>query len=56
MGRQEGFRPERLDLVEEAGYEGCLSGYGGFLRPGLDGRMLPREAVPYFESIVNLEL
>jgi peptidoglycan/xylan/chitin deacetylase (PgdA/CDA1 family) len=50
------FRPELLPLVEEAGYEGCLSGFGGFIYAGRDARILPREAVPYFQSLLNLEL
>jgi peptidoglycan/xylan/chitin deacetylase (PgdA/CDA1 family) len=50
------FRPEYLPLVEQAGYEGCFSAYGGFVRPDADPRMLPREAVPYFKSLSHLEL
>ncbi len=56
FGGVENLRPELLPLIEEAGYEGCVSGYGGFVYPGMEGRMLPREAVPYFESLLNLEL
>jgi peptidoglycan/xylan/chitin deacetylase (PgdA/CDA1 family) len=50
------FRHELLPLLEETGYQGCLSGYGGFVYPGMDARLLPRESVPYFKSILNLEL
>jgi peptidoglycan/xylan/chitin deacetylase (PgdA/CDA1 family) len=50
------LRPEYLPLIKEAGYEGTVSGYGGFVRPGMDDRMLPREAVPYFQSTLHLEL
>ena len=50
------FRPGLASYVEEAGYEGCLSGYGGFIYPDSDGQLLPREAVPHFRSVVNLEL
>ena len=39
-------RPDLKSLAEEAGYEGCLSGYGGFVYQGCDPRLLPREAVP----------
>ena len=42
------FRPGLASYVEEAGYEGCLSGFGGFVYAGSDRRLLPREAVPYF--------
>jgi peptidoglycan/xylan/chitin deacetylase (PgdA/CDA1 family) len=50
------FRPELLPLLEETGYQGGLSGHGGFIYPGADARLLPREPVPYFKSILNLEL
>jgi hypothetical protein len=45
-----------MDLIEEAGYEGCVSAYGGFIDHGTDPRMLPREAVPWFRSNLNLEI
>jgi peptidoglycan/xylan/chitin deacetylase (PgdA/CDA1 family) len=50
------FRPGLASYVEEAGYEGCLSGYGGFIYADSDSRLLPREAVPYFSNVLNLEL
>ncbi len=50
------FRPGLANYVEEAGYEGCLSGFGGFIHADSDTRLLPREAVPYFSSVLNLEL
>jgi hypothetical protein len=50
------FRPEFLPMIEQAGYQGGLSAYGGFVRPGCDARMLPREAMPYFKSLSHLEL
>lgn len=50
------FRPEYLPLVHEAGYDGCFSGYGGCVRPGMLGQVLPREPMPYFRSLLNLEL
>jgi peptidoglycan/xylan/chitin deacetylase (PgdA/CDA1 family) len=56
FGGVENLRPEFMSIIEEAGYEGCLSGYGGFVHGGADYRMLPREAVPYFHSLLNLEL
>jgi hypothetical protein len=45
-----------LPLVEEAGYEGCLSGFGGLIGPGGDRHLLPRVPVPPFCSVLNLEL
>jgi peptidoglycan/xylan/chitin deacetylase (PgdA/CDA1 family) len=56
FGGRQHFTSERLDLALSAGYEGCLSAYGGFVQPGSDRRLLPREPVPYFESVLNLEL
>ncbi len=50
------LRPETAALVEEAGYEGCLSGYGGFIYPGADGRILPRDSSPCYQEMLNLQL
>jgi peptidoglycan/xylan/chitin deacetylase (PgdA/CDA1 family) len=50
------FPPERLSLVFEAGYRGCFSGYGGFVYPGMRDQIIPRIAVPYFRSLLHLEL
>jgi peptidoglycan/xylan/chitin deacetylase (PgdA/CDA1 family) len=46
FGGREQFPLDGLSLVREAGYEGCLSGYGGFVHPGSGPFMLPREPVP----------
>lgn len=56
FGGRSNFSEERLRLVEEVGYEGCVSAYGGFVYRGTDPRLLPREAVPYFQNVLNLEL
>jgi peptidoglycan/xylan/chitin deacetylase (PgdA/CDA1 family) len=56
FGEREHFRDELLPVVAEAGYAGCLSGHGGFIQPGMDGLLLPREPVSYFRSLLNLEL
>jgi peptidoglycan/xylan/chitin deacetylase (PgdA/CDA1 family) len=56
FGLREHFREDRLGLVAEAGYEACFSGYGGFIYPGHKGLLLPREPVPYFDSVLNLEV
>jgi peptidoglycan/xylan/chitin deacetylase (PgdA/CDA1 family) len=50
------FKPEYQPLATELGYEACFSAYGGVLRPGMWGQVLPREAVPSFRSVNNLEL
>jgi peptidoglycan/xylan/chitin deacetylase (PgdA/CDA1 family) len=50
------LRPEYVPLIREAGYEGAVSAFNGFVRPGIDDRVLPREAVPYFHSLLHLEM
>lgn len=56
FGGREHFRPEYLPLVFETGYQGCVSAYGGFVRPGMKGQILPREAMPYFRNLTHMEL
>ena len=56
FGGRENLRPEYLHLIAEAGYDGTVSAYGGFVRPGDDPRVLPREAVPWFKSLAHLEM
>jgi peptidoglycan/xylan/chitin deacetylase (PgdA/CDA1 family) len=55
-GGRKDIRPETAALVEEAGYEGCLSGYGGFVTPGADGRILPRDSSPLYQDLLNVQL
>ena len=55
FGRRECFPLERLPLVAQAGYEGCVSAHGGFVYRYADSRMLPRECVPAYGPLV-LEL
>ncbi len=56
FGGREHFRIDRLPLLDEAGYEGTVSAYGGFIYPGVDYPILPREAPPYFRSLDHFEL
>ncbi|MBI3406770.1 MAG: polysaccharide deacetylase family protein [Planctomycetes bacterium] len=56
FGGRANFRAERLPIVYEAGYEACFSGYGGFVDPSVKGKVIPRDAVPCFDSLLNLEL
>jgi peptidoglycan/xylan/chitin deacetylase (PgdA/CDA1 family) len=56
FGGRQHFDPDRLALVREAGYEGCFSGFGGFVYPERRDAIVPREPVTYFRSLVNLEL
>ncbi|MBY0229053.1 MAG: polysaccharide deacetylase family protein [Gemmataceae bacterium] len=56
FGGRHNLRPEYRALIHEAGYEGAVSAYGGFVHPGTDPRLLPREAVPWFKSLWHLEM
>jgi peptidoglycan/xylan/chitin deacetylase (PgdA/CDA1 family) len=56
FGGEDKFRSDLIPFVEEAGYEACFSGHGGFIHEGQHGTVLPREAVPCFSSLLNLEL
>jgi peptidoglycan/xylan/chitin deacetylase (PgdA/CDA1 family) len=56
FGGQHHLRPEYVPLIREAGYDGAVSAYGGFVRPGMDDQVLPREAIPGFRSIAHLEM
>ena len=56
FGGKENFRLDRLPLVYEAGYEGCLSGHGRFVFPHLNEPIMPRMPVPDFQSVLHLEL
>jgi peptidoglycan/xylan/chitin deacetylase (PgdA/CDA1 family) len=56
FGGPDNFAPHLLPLVTEAGYDACFSAHGGFVRPEADPRLLPREAVPYFKSLLHLDL
>jgi peptidoglycan/xylan/chitin deacetylase (PgdA/CDA1 family) len=49
------LRPDYLPLLSEAGYEGSFSAVGGFIEPGMDSRILPRQAAPPFLSVLHLE-
>jgi peptidoglycan/xylan/chitin deacetylase (PgdA/CDA1 family) len=56
FGGRNNLRPEYVPLIEEAGYEGAFSAFGGFIEPGADARVLPRQAVPGFRSVPHLEM
>jgi peptidoglycan/xylan/chitin deacetylase (PgdA/CDA1 family) len=47
---------DRAELVSEAGYEASFSAFGGFVYAGQHYDIVPREPVPYFPSVLNLEL
>lgn len=50
------FRAAWVPLLAEIGYEGCVSGYGGFVARGAIGAVLPRVPVPSFADNLQLEL
>lgn len=56
FGGKANWKPEWTDLAVRAGYLGAVSAYGGFVRPGANPYLLPREPVPYFTCLLNLEL
>lgn len=56
FGQREHFRPELLPLIYETGYDACFSAFGGFAYPFHGGQVLPRVPVPYFRSVLNLEI
>jgi len=43
-------------MTRELGYEACFSALSGFIQPNMRGQILPREAMPCFRSLTNLEL
>ena len=55
-GGRNNFRPEYQALAQSLGYEGILSCFGGFIDRPMRGKILPREAMPYFRSLTQLEV
>jgi len=55
-GQRGNLQREFVSLIQEVGYEACFSGYGGTVSAGREDFVLPRESVPYFSSVLNLEL
>ena len=56
FGGKNNFRPETAALVEEAGYDGCLSGFGGFVRLGGGWPHPAARFVARYQGLLNLEL
>lgn len=56
FGGARNFRAEWLPLVQEAGYEGCVSAHGGFIYRGAASKVLPRECVTGFRSNLLAEI
>jgi peptidoglycan/xylan/chitin deacetylase (PgdA/CDA1 family) len=55
FGGREDLRPEYVPMIRAAGYEGAVSAFDGFVWPGCDDRILPREAMTGFKSPLYLE-
>ncbi len=48
---------ERLcPMIRELGYDACFSGHGGFILAGSQEKVLPRQPIPSFDSLIHLEL
>ena len=56
FGGVRNFRTEWLPLVQQAGYEGCVSGHGGFIYRGTTSEILPRECITGFRSNLLTEI
>jgi peptidoglycan/xylan/chitin deacetylase (PgdA/CDA1 family) len=56
FGGPNNFRREYLPLVYELGYDACFSAISGLVEPHMRGQILPRVPMPYFRSLLNLEL
>jgi peptidoglycan/xylan/chitin deacetylase (PgdA/CDA1 family) len=56
FGQPANLRADFVPLIQQAGYEACFSAHGGFICTGQQDFVLPREAVPYFRSVLHLEL
>lgn len=56
FGGRTNFRSEYWRLAQDLGYEGCYSAISGFVTPQMRGQILPREPMPYYRSLLHLEL
>src|SRR5262249_458148 len=56
FGGRHDFGQDQLPLVREAGYDGVFSGFDGFVYRDDKNPIVPRDAVPQFDSLLNLEL
>jgi len=56
FGGRNHFRAEYLPMVYEAGYDAVFSALNGYVQPHMKRQILPREAMPYFRSLLHLEL
>jgi peptidoglycan/xylan/chitin deacetylase (PgdA/CDA1 family) len=56
FGGKDHFGPQAAAVAKEAGYQGWLSGHGGFIHPGCDPWLMPRDAAPCYQNLLNLRL
>jgi peptidoglycan/xylan/chitin deacetylase (PgdA/CDA1 family) len=56
FGGKSHWKTEWNALVRQAGYLGTVSGHGGFVRPESSPILLPREPMPPFTCMLNLDL
>jgi peptidoglycan/xylan/chitin deacetylase (PgdA/CDA1 family) len=56
FGGVKNFRGDWLPLIQEAGYEGCVSAYGGFIHRRRTPEVLPRECITGFRSNLLIEV
>jgi peptidoglycan/xylan/chitin deacetylase (PgdA/CDA1 family) len=56
FGGVRNFRTEWLPLVQQAGYEGCVSCHGRFIYRGTTAETLPRQCVTAFRSNLLTEI
>ncbi|MGH7172305.1 MAG: polysaccharide deacetylase family protein, partial [Gemmataceae bacterium] len=56
FGGVDNFRADCVPLIQQTGYDGCVSGFGGLIPRGMDSTILPRVPVPSFPSNLLLEI
>jgi peptidoglycan/xylan/chitin deacetylase (PgdA/CDA1 family) len=56
FGGVHNFRGDWLPLLQAAGYDGCVSAYGGLIHRGMETDVLPRVPVPAFGGNLHLEV
>jgi peptidoglycan/xylan/chitin deacetylase (PgdA/CDA1 family) len=55
-GGRTNFTAEQNMIVRDVGYDACYSAFGGFVYPHMRGHILPRQSMPYFRSLLHLEV
>lgn len=55
-GGRTNFTLEQNAIVRDVGYDAAYSAFGGFVYPHMRGHILPRQSMPYFRSLLHLEV